>query len=160
MHEPQPLTLRQPITILVPGEPVPQGRGRIAWPFGKAKPAIMDPPRARSWKGVAQTHYMAALVRFGLQRPLFRAGVAVELHVVAVFPCPKADYRKRNPVGRRPHTKDQGDASNVLKAVEDAGNTVLWADDCQIARVTVDKWIGAQDEAPYVEVTVQALRCS
>lgn len=143
------------LTITIPGDPIPQGRGRIITNRRTGKPGIKDPERSATWKGIVQVHYMSALRAAGLERPLFAAGIPVELRVVAVFPCPRSDHRKRDPVGRRPNHKDQGDASNVLKAIEDAGNRVLWMDDCQVARVTVEKWIAAQDEAPFVQVTVQ-----
>lgn len=145
------------LTITIPGAPTPQGRGRIIVRRNSGKRGIKDPERSRSWKGVAQVHYMNALRQAGLERPVFGTGVAVELHVLAVFACPKSDHRKHEPRPRRPHAKDQGDASNVLKAVEDAGNGILWFDDCQVARVTVEKVIAAQGEAPSVTVTVREL---
>ena len=39
----------------------------------------------------------------------------------------------------------------------DSGNGLLWDDDAQIARLVVDKVVGAQGEAPYVELTVRQL---
>lgn len=144
-----------PITIRIPGDPVVQGRGRIVWPKGRTHPAIMDPAKSRNWKATAHQHYLDALTKCGLRPPAFVG--AVSLYVLALFPLPTSEHRKRGGVPRRPHTKARGDASNVLKAVEDAGNGVLWLDDCQVARVTIEKWVAAQGEAPYVEVTVSSL---
>lgn len=144
------------LTIRIPGEPVVQGRGRIVWPKGRPHPAIMDPAKSRNWKAYAQEHYRMALERAGLSPPAFNGAVAI--HVLALFSCPTSEHRKREPTPRRPHTKARGDASNVLKCVEDAGNGVLWLDDCQLANVSIEKWVAAQGEAPFVEVTVRELR--
>lgn len=56
----------------------------------------------------------------------------------------------------RPHAK-KPDASNVLKAVEDAGTGVLWLDDAQIALLHVHKRIAAQGDAPRVELQIREL---
>jgi Holliday junction resolvase RusA-like endonuclease len=140
-------------TVIVPGEPIAQGR-----PRGFYKPGLgvrmYDPAKSRSWKGAAQVHYREALERAGLQAPAFPDG-AVELHVLAVFTCPLSKHRKRDPIGRQPHTGNK-DADNIGKACADAANGILWADDRQVARLVVEKIVGAQGEAPRVEMTVQA----
>jgi Holliday junction resolvase RusA-like endonuclease len=137
----------------IPGEPVAQGRGRaFRLPTGQIR--VHDPVKSRAWKGVAQVHYQEALRAAALAAPAFLG--PVEVHVLAVFTCPKGQYRKREPVARRPKAT-KPDAENVLKAVQDAGNGLLWVDDSQVARVTIEKFVGAQEEAPFVRVTVKAL---
>ena len=73
--------------------------------------------------------------------------------MVAVFPCPKGDERKGSPRPRRRYVSGRNDWDNIGKAVSDAGNSVLWLDDGQVWRGSVERWIGAQGEAPHVEVT-------
>lgn len=137
----------------IPGEPVAQGRGRAFYRPGLGV-RVFDPAKSRAWKGVAQVHYQEALRDAGLDAPAFPAG-PIEVQVLAVFGCPKSHHRK-TPVPRRP--KDtRPDAENVLKAVQDAGNGLLWGDDSQIARATVEKVVAAQEEAPFVRVTVRML---
>lgn len=137
--------------IRIPGEPFAQPRARAAVIAGRA--VVYDPKVARNWKATAQDHMQQAAEREGF----FSLAEAVALEVLAVFTCPKSDHRKRDRIGRRWHTK-RPDGDNVLKAVKDAAKGVLWLDDSQVARSTVVKQIAAQDEAPYVEVRVRALR--
>jgi hypothetical protein len=113
-----------PLVIHIPGDPVPQGRPRIVLADRRTgRRGLKDPERSAIWKTIAATHYMMALRTHGRERMPFRG--AVDLHVLIVFRCPKADHRKGSPVQRRPHTKHSADASNVLKGVEDAANNVL-----------------------------------
>jgi len=139
------------LRVTVPGEPVAQGRGRAFHRPGFGT-RVYDPPKSRSWKGAAQVHYQAAVDRENMLAPAFSIG-PVELHVLAVFTCPKSHHRKV-PVPRRPKTGTP-DAENIAKAVQDAGNGILWADDSQIVRLVVEKFYGAQGEAPRVELTIR-----
>lgn len=147
--------------VRVPGEPFAQPRARAAVIAGRA--VIYDPKKARNWKATAQDHMLEATGRPGTVPGTRMFGVnaqpldgPVEIHVLAVFTCPKTDQRKRDPRPRRWHTK-KPDADNVLKAVKDAAKGVLWLDDCQVCRETCVKLIGAQGEAPFVEIRVRAL---
>ena len=137
------------VRVVIPGPPCAQGRPRA---FNTPKGIRMyDPKKSRSWKGAAQVHMAEAMAG----RALFAGAVQVE--IVAVFACPTTDYRKRDPHPRRWHTKANGDAENISKACCDAANGTLWIDDRQVARLHVEKIIGAQGEAPRVEMYVSAL---
>lgn len=140
-----------PLTIRVPGEPCAQGRPKAALIAGHIR--VYDPQKSRSWKGAAQVHYQAALAHAGLTAPAFHG--ALELRVFAVFTCPKSQFRKQ-PVARRPKA-GRPDPDNLAKACMDSGNGLLWDDDAQIARLVVEKVVGAQGEAPFVELTVREL---
>lgn len=133
-------------TVVIPGEPCAKGRPRFSKKTGHA----YTPQKTVSWEGRAQAVMMAA-VKGGkpLEGPL-------ALKILAVFTCPKTDHRKREPRKRRWHTKNK-DLDNIIKAVADAGNGVLWLDDRQVCHVIANKWIGAQGEAPRVEFTVLQL---
>jgi len=138
------------IQTIIPGEPVAQGRPRAF----RTKAGLIrtyDPAKSRNWKATAHEHFRAALNLAGKQP--FAGPVACMIR--AVFTCPRSDWRKSKPVLRRPHAK-RPDAENVAKAVLDAAQGVLFLDDSQVARLTVEKFIGAQGEAPRVEVAVAA----
>lgn len=139
------------LRVIVPGEPVAQGRGRAFYRPGLGV-RVFDPEKSRSWKGSAQVHYQVELDVQGHRGIAFPDG-PLELHVVAVFTCPKSHHRK-TPVPRRPKV-GKPDAENIAKAVQDAGNGILWGDDSQVVRLTVEKWVGAQGEAPRVELVVR-----
>ncbi len=137
------------LRIEIPGEPVAQGRPRaFRLPNGQVR--AYDPAKSRSWKADARSAMRAA---YG-GGTLIAGPVAVKIR--AVFTCPKSDYRKRDPRPQRWHAK-RPDAENVAKAVLDAGTGVLWVDDAQVYRLTVEKVIGAQCEPPRVEIVVEAL---
>lgn len=138
-----------PLRIEIPGEPVAQGRPRaFRLPNGQIR--AYDPAKSRTWKADARS-VMRALYGGGV---LIAGPVAVAIR--AVFTCPKSDFRKTQPRPRRAHAK-RPDAENVAKAVLDAATGVLWVDDAQVCRLEVEKVIGAQGEAPRVEILIEAL---
>lgn len=149
------------IRIRVPGEPRPHARPRFVRKTGHARTADKD----LDWRGRAQVHMLEAVCKAAGVDPedlnpfapvLGVLEEAVRVTVTAVFTCPKSDHRKRSPRPRRWHTK-RGDTDNIAKAVLDAGNGVLWNDDAQVADLHVTKLIGAQGEAPFVEIEVSPL---
>jgi|GEM_PF-195684 len=145
------------LVIRIPGEPHAQGRARfrvIKTKAGAHLPVAYDPRESRDWKATAQAHMAAAvsrahgLVRIVLDGPL-------ELQVLAVFSSPKSADRKHGHP-RSWHIK-RPDGDNVLKAVKDAAKGVLWRDDCQVCDERIIKVVGAQGEAPYLEIKVSPL---
>lgn len=144
------------ITVTIPGEPFALMRARSSAQRmgGKVFARHYDPKENRSWKGAAQVVMMDALRRAGMTAPAF--GELCEVEIVAVFSLPKGQHRKRSPVPRR-RSGNLKDWDNVGKAVCDAGNGVLWLDDHLIARGSVEKWTGAQGEAPHVRITVREI---
>lgn len=143
------------IEVMIPGDPVPQGRGRVGrWHSkdGREGVTVRDPLKSRNWKAYAKGRMEEALARLGLSSPAFSGPVTVEIE--AVFSCPRGDWKKRTLVARRPHTK-RGDTDNISKAVKDAANATLWLDDAQVWHETVVKWIGAQGEAPYLKIVAK-----
>lgn len=139
------------VTIRISGEPVAQGRPR-AFVTPKGFVRTYDPAKSRNWKAAARDTMAQALTGGAILYPEGPCAV----HVLAVFSCPPSQFRKRDPWPRRPHAK-RPDSENVAKAVLDAGTGILWSDDSQVARLVVEKVIGAQGEAPYVEVRVGPL---
>lgn len=109
-----------------------------------------DPAKSRNWKAEAKHAMLQALTG-----PPFTDG-PLAVRVVATFSCPRSQWRKRSPWQRRWHAK-RPDGENVAKAVLDAATGILWADDAQVARLEVEKWIGAQGEMPGVWISVERL---
>ena len=145
-----------PLRITIPGNPHPQGRGRIVRirsKSGKDYPMIADPMKSRNWKATARQHMTAAV----LEWPSWKREGPLTVEILAVFECPRSQHRKKTRTTRRWHTSRRGDVDNIAKAVLDAGNGVLWIDDAQVAELFVRKIVGMQDELPHVEVTVVRL---
>ena len=152
----------QPLEVVIPGAPQAQERGRIRR-FGRPcvsckqprHSGIYDPPKSAAWKKHAAAHMLVSRKRAGL--PVFD-GAPLKLEVLAVFPCPKASHRVHKPAEREWKTVKNGDASNVLKAIEDAGNNgVLWTDDSLVAWPTIRCITAAQGEEPAVYLRVSVL---
>lgn len=136
------------VEVTIPGKPLAQGRPRAG--RTKAGHVVMyDPKKSRDWKGSAQ-YLMAQAAREGGWES---ADKPVQVQIVALFPCPKSDHRKRTPRPARWHTKRGGDVDNIAKAVLDAGTGVLWNDDAQVVDLRVGKMIAAQGDPPRVKVT-------
>jgi Holliday junction resolvase RusA-like endonuclease len=100
--------------------------------------------------------YKLAVLKQHGRLPYFPTG-PLHLSVVAFTPLPKDEQRKRNPPAARYDFGHRGDLSNIVKGLEDAGNGILWHDDCQIASLTASKWVCAQGEEPYTKVCVRTI---
>lgn len=136
----------EPVTIVIPGDP--QGKGR---------------PRFHGRSGVytpAKTADYEAMIRI-LARASMRGREALTgpLHVDlrAVMPIPKSwsqGLRSAAITGDiRPTSKP--DIDNIIKAVSDGMNKIVYADDAAIASVSASKVYG---ENPFVVVTVKPLK--
>lgn len=138
------------VHVVIPGEPVAQGRGRVGvikLKSGGVRGSIRDPEKSKSWK---------AEVRFAMQRAVGGDRIALPAGPIAVvlvlrFSGSTSDHRKGKPAEWRWRAK-KPDASNVLKGIEDAGNGILWTDDSQIVDVRVLKTDTAQGEQPRCEL--------
>jgi Holliday junction resolvase RusA-like endonuclease len=142
------------IMVVIPGNPKPCPR-----PRSTKRGIVYMPSVYKQWQSHAQAYIVEERNRmFGYSGnlntsvPWFPPGEPVLLQVLAVFPCPKGDYRKALHVGRRKHVKKTADADNILKAVMDACTPLLWLDDAQVSTASCSKWVGAQGEAPYIQI--------
>lgn len=135
-------TPRPRLVCEIPGEPVAQGRGRAVRMGNTVR--VIDPGKSRSWKGVAAVFMQQARNAAGIFAPL---DGPLEIVVVATWATLKS-ASKRNPPAWKV-TRPDGD--NVLKAVLDAGNGILWADDASGVRLVVEKRYGA---VPSVRVEI------
>lgn len=116
-----------PVIFTIPGEPVAKARAR----------ATMIAGRARMYTPAKTERFEARVALFAQQamqgRPPFDGAVA--LTVVALFPVSESWPKKRKAAaleGRELHTK-KPDLDNVIKAVKDGMNGIVWRDDAQVA---------------------------
>ncbi len=81
----------------------------------------------------------------------------VRLHVVFFMPCTKQRKRVRKPAPRKWY-EGKKDLSNMVKAIEDAMNEVVWHDDRQVVTMgRVEAIECAQGEEPRTAVMVEPL---
>lgn len=136
--------------VTIPGEPVAQGRPRMAVIGGRAR--AYDPKTSRDWKGMARGFMVEAV---GSTKILHPEGPLM-VRVAAFHTCPKSRHRKREPAPRVYRDK-KPDVENIAKAVMDAGTGIFYTDDAQVAVLQVAQYTCAQDEQPRVEVEVVQL---
>ena len=131
--------------VTIPGEPVAQGRGRAVRIGNGVR--VIDPAKSRSWKGVAAVFMQQARNAAGVFAPMTGP---LDVSVVATWATLKSASKKNPPV----YKVSRPDGDNVLKAVLDAGNGILWADDATCVRLSVEKRYGA---VPSVMVNINKI---
>ena len=141
--------------VLIPGQPVAQGRprfARVGKKGGKQHVVAYDPEKSRGWKAMAAGWMLKARQAQGAR--VMTGPLRVE--IVAMFACPVGDERKGVPAVKRRHWR-KPDAENCAKACLDSASGILFEDDAQVCELSVSKWICAQGDSPRVEMTVTQL---
>ena len=138
------------LRVVIPGKPFAQPR------MGQTREGIRYlPTKARTWRKYAQDHILCEMDLSGWSAPVFPDG-PLELVMIARFACPRSHYLKRSL--RPAEWRDKlPDASNILKALEDAGNGLIWSDDRQIARLVIEQVTARQGESPETIIQVRQL---
>ena len=137
------------IQFSIPGEPIAKGRAKVTTISG----------HARMYTPTKTLNYESKVALFASQAMGAQALITgpVSLTVQAVFQIPASWSKKRKAanleepeyVVRRP------DFDNLVKALCDGMNGVVWVDDCQVAAMgACSKVYG---ESPRVDVTVMVL---
>jgi len=114
--------MRFAVSFIVPGPPIPKGRAKVT-KFG-----TYTPKRTRAYE-----HDVRLLARAaGGMAPAYEDAVHVDL--IAYMPIPKSWPKWKQAAARagtlRPISKP--DLDNIEKAVTDACNSIIYADDSQI----------------------------
>lgn len=128
----------------------PRHRSGIDWRTGRSRVYRDDSHPIHGWRAAVELQGRAAIGR----RP--RLQPPLELRVLFAFPRTAALTWRRRPMPRCWKTT-KPDCSNLLKALEDALNGVVWDDDAGVCRVVVDRVHVAGGEAPGAHVTIREL---
>lgn len=138
------------LTFTIPGVPVAQPRARATAAGGK--------PRLYEARQTHAIHAFKATVALAASAAMGGAACWTEplrLSVQFVFARPQRLRRKCDPAGRILMAA-KPDIDNLLKAVLDALNGVVYADDRQVGQLCdLSKWYAAVDEAPSTTVLVE-----
>lgn len=126
------------------------------------RPSIYSAPRdhpVTAWKKAAREQLKTARNLAGFNEPLVQKGQPIEVLILRVRELAKTHHRKTRTIPRSWDTASgSGDWDNVGKPVCDAANGILWHDDCEIARATVEEIVGAQGEPARLEIIARPLR--
>lgn len=136
------------IAFTVPGEPQGKGRARVGTIGGKAR--MFTPSKTVAYEGLI-AHAAAQAMR---DLPLFDGPMAVEVDAVYSVPASWSKAKRERALAQYERPTKKPDADNVLKAVCDGINGVVWRDDVQAVYTVVRKQYGP---TPGVHVRVAAL---
>jgi len=137
------------ITFTVPGNPVAKGRARAF--LRKGRVAHYTPPKTAVYENlVRMTAQQAMAGREPMDGP-------VELVVSARMRIPASWSRKRQQAAGTgaivPTARP--DLDNIVKAIKDGCNGILWRDDSQVVELRAQKSYG---HVPCVQVQVRSLK--
>ena len=128
------------IDIVIPGEPVAKGRGRVT-----KQGRVFTPAKTRK---AEETLAGRAMAQLATRTDLPLAG---PLRLEATFTrCVPASWSRRKREEQRLPTS-KPDVDNLLKLAKDALNGLVWVDDAQIVTVITRKVFG---EAPSTRLVV------
>lgn len=136
------------IKFIIPGEPIAKGRAKFAR-HGNFVTAY-TPEKTARYENLVKLAAQAAMA------DLPPAEGAVFLVVRAFMTIPTSWSLKKQraaALGEVLPTK-RPDLDNIVKAIKDGGNGVLWKDDCQVVETRSSKRYGQ----PRVEVEVSQIR--
>ncbi|BEV47331.1 RusA family crossover junction endodeoxyribonuclease [Afipia carboxidovorans] len=138
--------MMEPITVVIPGEP--QGKGR---PRFNGRSGVYTPAKTAAYESM-----VGVLARASMRgKPVLTGPLHIDLR--AVIPIPKSWSKALRDAAItgdiRPTSKP--DIDNIIKAVSDGMNKIVYADDAAIASVSANKVYG---ENPFVVVTVKPLK--
>lgn len=124
------------LTFFVEGKPVPKGRPRLG-----AGGHTYTPARTREWENAVSIAALGA----ALGREPWPAGEPLRARIEVRLAGYAAAARAR------------GDLDNYIKAVLDAMNGVIYADDAQVVVIYASKHVCEKGDRPGVLVTVESL---
>lgn len=145
------------IAFTVPGEPQGKGRARSAALYGRDKKPILKngrvivthytPSKTVAYEGLVSQMAAAAM---GGRSPLTEA-CRIDFEIVCSVPRSWSEKKRRQALAGEIRPAKKPDCDNVIKAVKDGINGVVWLDDTQ----GVDGgWTKRYGVTPGVRVTV------
>lgn len=137
------------VGFTVPGQPQGKGRPRVGKIGGHAR--LFTPAATVAYEGLIAHAAQTALAG----RPLLDGPVGLALFLYCQVPASWSAKKQRAALAGEHMPTTKPDADNVLKAICDGCNGVLWRDDVQV----VDLWVRKRYAAvPCVRVEAWELR--
>lgn len=136
------------VSFVIPGQPVGKQRPKIVKIGGFSRMAT--PQKTVSYEGLVAHTAQAAMAG----RPMFESAVAVQLLIGCQVPASWSAKKQRQALLDEVLPTTKPDIDNVVKAVFDGLNAVLWRDDVLVVDCRVRKRYVA---TPCVRVDVWAI---
>lgn len=139
------------VAVHIPGEPQGKGRARVGKIAGHVR--MFTPAKTVAYEGLIA--HAAAQVMQG--SPPWTSPVALHVDIVHGVP-PSWSRRKRESALRGELVPTRiPDADNVIKAIGDGCNGVIWRDDRQIVRLSVVRRFGERPGVWFTACIVSAV---
>lgn len=136
------------ILIIIEGEPTGKGRPR-AFRAGNGV-RMFTPEKTRSFEQLVTAEARKAMAG----REVLICPVELRLHLVCSVPASWSKKKRAQALAGEILPAKKPDIDNVVKAVCDAFNAIVWLDDVQVVDLVVRKRYG---EEPLVEATITPL---
>lgn len=136
------------LKFTVPGAPYGKGRPRIGKVGAHAR--MFTPEKTANYEGLITLCAHAAMAG----HPPFTGAAQVQLEILCQVPASWSKKKQALALDSAIFPTTKPDADNVVKAIFDGMNGVVWRDDVQAVDLSVVKRYGA---APGVNVTVWEL---
>lgn len=147
------------VSFSVPGEPVAKGRARSMPVMRGGKPVIGAGGRPIvAHHTPDKTQRYENLVKLAAEQAMcgrLPAEGALRLTVHAVFTIPSSWSQRKQRAAVGAYVKKRPDLDNVVKAIKDGCNGVVWRDDCQVADLGGSRKV--YGERPRVDIQVEVL---
>ena len=121
------------ITFTIPGQPQGKGRPRIVKIAGFSRMAT--PKETVAYEGLIAHAAMLAMAG----RPMFEGPVEVSMAIECQVPASWSQKKQRQALAGEVLPTTKPDVDNVVKAVFDGCNGVLWRDDVQVVSLRLRK---------------------
>ena len=135
------------ITFTVPGAPQGKGRPRVGTISGRAR--VFTPAKTVAYEGLIAHAAQQAMAG----RPLIDGPVSCSIAIDAPIPASWSKRKQAAALAGELMPTTRPDLDNVVKAIFDGCNGVLWCDDAQVVDLSVRKRYAA---TPGVRVTIAA----
>ncbi|WKB53008.1 RusA family crossover junction endodeoxyribonuclease [Eleftheria terrae] len=138
------------IRFTVPGQPQGKGRPRVGKVAGNAR--LFTPAKTVAYEGLVAMAAQEAMAKAG--RPMLEAPAGCNVFIDCQVPASWSAKKQRQALAGEILPGSKPDADNVVKAIFDGLNGVLWRDDVQVVDLRVRKRYAA---VPCVRVEVWAV---
>lgn len=129
------------ITIRVPGDPVAKGRPRATAIGGHAR--MYTPASTRAYE-----QRVAAAAREAMAKaPPMDGAMSVSIEITVQIPVSWTKAKRADALAGLVMPTGRPDLDNLVKALTDACNGIVWRDDAQIVRLMAEKRYGEQPGA-------------
>jgi len=136
------------LTFTIPGDPVGKGRPRVGKIAGNAR--LFTPAKTVNYEN--RVAHAASVALAG--RPLLERAAAVNIFIDCSVPASWSQKKQRMALAGEMFPTSKPDADNVVKAIFDGMNSVVWRDDVLVVDLRVRKRYSA---TPCVRVELWAV---